>query len=128
MASGWGGNFMPNAAQTQAGNSMVVFINDDSSVANYPVQMGFTVALINANDPKNSRMYIKAVESNGMPIPTRVFKIEEITPRQDGDVISRKEFDEMNSQLNAQYADLNQKFSMLMQALEGQNSEGKGKK
>ena len=104
---------------------MVVFINDDSGVANYPVQMGYTVALINLSDPKDGRMYIKAVETNGMPIATRVFKVEDITPAKDGDGVSRKEYDD----LKAKYDDLSTQMQQLILRLnESANADGKGAK
>ena len=121
-------------AQQQAGNSMVVFINDDSAVANYPVQAGYTVALINVSDPENSRMYLKSVESNGMPNPTRIFKIEDITPRHDGDSVSRKEFDALNRQYEdmcRQYGDMSRQLKCILDAISsaGNNAEkgAKGK-
>lgn len=86
--------------QQQANSSMVVFIADETTVANYPVAPGTTVALINANDPNDGKMYIKSTEPNGMPNTTRVFAIKDITPRpQGGDVVSRKEFETLQQQL-----------------------------
>lgn len=103
MANLWNQNFQPvqqYGGQQANGNSMISFINDDSIVANYPVAPGYTVALINVNDPNNSKMYIKSIEPNGMPNQTRVFSMKEITPRaQDGDVVSRQEFDALNEKL-----------------------------
>lgn len=102
------------AQQQQNGNSMIVFINDDSIVASYPVALGYTVALINVNDPNDGKMFIKSVDANGMPNQTRVFSLNEVTPRMQGvDVVSRKEFDELNNQYTALSAQLQQIISVM---------------
>lgn len=81
-------------------NSMVTFINDDSEAISYPVNPGMTVALINANDPENSKMFLKSSAANGCPNPMRIFKIQDITPQKNnGDMVSRKEFDSLQQQL-----------------------------
>jgi len=81
-------------------NSMVTFINDDSEAMSYPVNPGMTVALINANDPDNSKMFLKSSAPNGCPNPMRIFKIQDITPQKsNGDTVSRKEFDALTKQL-----------------------------
>jgi hypothetical protein len=83
-------------------NSMITFINDESIAVNYPVAPGTTVALINANDPNDGKMFIKSTEPNGMPNPMRVFSIMEITPqKQSVDTVSRQEFDALNKQLQS---------------------------
>ena len=115
MANLWNQNFQPAqqyGGQQANGNSMISFINDDSIVANYPVAPGYTVALINVNDPNNSKMYIKSIEPNGMPNQTRVFSMKEITPRaQDGDVVSRQEFEALNEKLQQLLAAINKPAS-----------------
>jgi hypothetical protein len=80
-------------------NSLVAFINDDSMAANYPVAPGYTVALINANDPQDSKMFLKSTQPNGMPNPMRVFKIDDITPRGESDSVSRREFENVSKEL-----------------------------
>lgn len=86
--------------QPAPANSMITFINDDTIAPNYPVAPGTTVALINANDPQNGKMFIKSTEPNGMPNPMRIFAITEITPqKQSGDSVSRQEFDALTKQL-----------------------------
>lgn len=110
MANFWNQNFQPAqyGGQQSNANSLVAFINDDSIVANYPVTPGYTVALINVNDPNDSRMYLKRVEPNGMPLQTRIFEMKEVTPRtQDGDTVSRKEFDALNEKLQQILAAMN---------------------
>ena len=98
-------------------NTMVVFINDDSVAASYPVAPGFTVVLINANDPSNGKMYVKSAQVNGMPNPMRVFAIKDITPKpENGDTVSRAEFDA-----------LMQRMASMQQALEGIAKGGKAK-
>lgn len=79
---------------------MVIFITDDNVVASYPVAPNTTVALINVNDPNNCKMYIKSTEANGMPHPIRTFELKEVIPqKQNGEVVSRQEFDSLNQQL-----------------------------
>lgn len=89
--------------QPSPASSMVVFTNanDDNPPIDYPVNPGMTVALINANDPENGRMYIKSSEQNGCPNPMRVFEIKEITPQKqsDGNFVSRTEFENMSKQM-----------------------------
>lgn len=99
----WQGGYAgQNQAQPAQTNSMITFINDDSMAANYPVAPGTTVALINANDPQDGKMFIKSTEPNGMPNPMRVFSLQEITPqRQSGDMVSRQEFDNLTKQLQS---------------------------
>lgn len=96
--TGYGGQ---NQQQQPApANSMITFINDDTIAPNYPVAPGTTVALINANDPQDGKMFIKSTEPNGMPNPMRIFAITEITPqKQSGDSVSRQEFDALTKQL-----------------------------
>ena len=95
--SNYGGQ---NQQQPAPANSMITFINDDTIAPNYPVAPGTTVALINANDPQDGKMFIKSTEPNGMPNPMRIFAITEITPqKQSGDSVSRQEFDTLTKQL-----------------------------
>ena len=102
-ANMWGNIPMASgqAGSAQAGNnSMIAFINDDSIVANYPVAYGYTVALINVNDPNDGKMFIKSVAPNGLPNQTRVFSLQEITPKPQGqDMVSRKEFETLQGQI-----------------------------
>lgn len=116
--TGYGGQ---NQQQQPApANSMITFINDDTIAPNYPVAPGTTVALINANDPQDGKMFIKSTEPNGMPNPMRIFAITEITPqKQSVDSISRQEFDELTKQL--------QNMQQLLGALQ-QPAETKGGK
>lgn len=98
----WQSGYMGNQQQQQPAppNSMITFISDDSMAVNYPVSPGTTVALINANDPANGKMYIKSTEPNGMPNPMRVFALQEITPQKQGtDTVTRQEFENMAKQL-----------------------------
>jgi hypothetical protein len=95
---GYGGQ--QQQQQPAPANSMITFINDDTIAPNYPVAPGTTVALINANDPQDGKMFIKSTEPNGMPNPMRIFAITEITPqKQSGDSVSRQEFDALTKQL-----------------------------
>lgn len=95
--SGYGGGTAP---QQSPSNSMIAFISDDAMASNYPVAPGTTVALINANDPANGKMFIKSTEPNGMPNPMRIFSLQEITPqKQSPDSVSRQEFDNLSQQM-----------------------------
>jgi hypothetical protein len=86
--------------QAPANNSMVAFVNDESMAVNYPVSPGFTVAVINASDPDNMKMYLKSSQPNGMPNPTKVFALTDITPKgESADTVSRKEFESVSKEL-----------------------------
>lgn len=81
-------------------NSMVAFVNDEGMAVNYPVSPGFTVAVINASNPDDMKMYLKSSQVNGMPNPMKIFALKDITPKADtGDTVSRQEFDKMSKQL-----------------------------
>ncbi len=97
----WQGGYGNNQQQQPSPpNSMITFINDDSMAANYPVAPGTTVALINANDPNDGKMFIKSTEPNGLPNPMRIFALQEVTPqKQSADSVSRQEFDALTKQL-----------------------------
>lgn len=83
-----------------ANNSMVAFVNDESMAVNYPVSPGFTVAVINASDPENMKMYLKSSQPNGMPNPTKIFALKDITPKaESADTVSRAEFERLTAQL-----------------------------
>lgn len=115
------------AGQQAGGNSMVVFINDDSAALNYLIAPGYTIAFVNANDPNDGKLFIRSAESNGMPKPTRVFALKEITPKsQDPDMVSRKEFEELNSQfasMSGQFASMNGQLQQILSALQQQLSQ-----
>lgn len=107
MANNWGA---PN-------NTMVAFINDDSVALNYPVSPGFTVALINANDPAKSKLFLKSAQANGMPNPMRIFEMKDVTPQpQGGDMVSRQELDRVNQELAEMKA-------MVAEVLKGGNKQ-----
>lgn len=109
-----GGYGMSQQQQPAPPNSMITFISDDSMAVNYPVSPGTTVALINANDPSNGKMYIKSTEPNGMPNPIRVFALQEITPQKQGtDTVTRQEFDNMAKQMQAMQANMQQLITSL---------------
>lgn len=84
----------------QQNNSMIAFISDNALAVNYPVAPNTTVALINVSDTNDSKMFIKSTQPNGMPNPTRVFELKEVTPQtEQTDSVSRQEFDNLNKQL-----------------------------
>lgn len=112
----WQGGYMGNQQQQQPAppNSMITFISDDSMAVNYPVSPGTTVALINANDPGNGKMYIKSTEPNGMPNPMRVFALQEITPQKQGEnTVSRQEFENMATQMRTMQENMQQLIASL---------------
>ena len=111
----WGGyNVGQQQQQPAPPNSMITFISDDSMAVNYPVSPGTTVALINANDPANGKMYIKSTEPNGMPNPMRVFALQEITPQKQGEnTVSRQEFDNMARQMQTMQENMQQLLASL---------------
>jgi hypothetical protein len=79
---------------------MVAFVNDEGMAVNYPVSPGFTVAVINASNPDDMKMYLKSSQVNGMPNPTKIFALKDITPKADtGDTVSRQEFDNVSKEL-----------------------------
>jgi hypothetical protein len=79
---------------------MVAFVSDESMAVNYPVNPGFTVAVINTSDPENMKMYLKSTQANGMPNPTRIFTLQDITPKaESADTVSRKEYEAMSKEL-----------------------------
>lgn len=111
---GWNGSQVP-----QQGNSMVVFINDDAEAMNYPIGPGYTVALVNANDQNNGKLFIRSSETNGMPKPARIFAIKEITPKQkDADSVSREEFETLTSKLTQEIGNLSSQFSQVLASLQ----------
>ncbi|WP_295158615.1 hypothetical protein [Selenomonas sp. AE3005] len=122
----WGNNgYTGNQPQQPTPpNSMITFINDDSIAANYPVAPGTTVALINANDPNDGKMFIKSTEPNGLPNPMRIFALQEITPqKQNPDSVSRQEFDALTKQLQS----MQQLLINLQQPQEAPTKGGKSK-
>jgi hypothetical protein len=75
-------------------------VNDESMAVNYPVSPGFTVAVINASDPNNMKMHLKSSQPNGMPNPTKVYALTDITPKpESADTVSRAEFEKLTAQL-----------------------------
>lgn len=109
--AGYNMNYGYGTGTTQTtANSMIAFINEDNMAVNYPVAPNTTVALINVNDPTNGKMFIKSTEPNGMPNPMRIFAIKEITPqKQNTDVVSRQEFDDLRQNIQQILASLNTK-------------------
>lgn len=114
MAGNFWQNQNMNQGQNQSPNSMIVFVSDDSMAMNYPIAPGYTVALINANDPSNGKLFIRSSEANGMPKAARVFSIKEITPQQNnGDSVSHKDFDVLSQQVATLGGQFQQVLDML---------------
>lgn len=100
-----------NGLNMQTGGVMTAFITGEQSVKTYPVASGYMVNLI---DLDGERMYFKSTDANGVPKQTRIFEIKEITPPQgmNGDVVTRKEFDELKAGM-----------AQIMEALKGLNKQ-----
>lgn len=95
---------------TQQNNSnslMTVLVNSEDEVNNYPVAAGFTVMLV---DFSHNKFWLKSTAMNGVPQPPRVFTISEISQQpaqiQNGSVVTREEFDALNSKLSKLIANL----------------------
>ena len=95
---------------TQQNNSnslMTVLVNSEDEVNNYPVAAGFTVMLV---DFSHNKFWLKSTAMNGVPQPPRVFTINEISQQpaqiQNGSVVTREEFDALNSKLSKLIANL----------------------
>lgn len=111
---GWN---QPVMSQQPSQQSMVVFINDDAEAMNYPIGPGYTVALVNANDQNNGKLFIRSSETNGMPKPARIFAIKEITPKpKDANTVSREEFDSLTQQIGS----LSSQFRQMLEAIQQQ--------
>jgi len=103
MASYFGGqgyqaNYQANMQQPQFDGVMAVFVSSDASAATYPVAAGRTVALI---DIEHGNMWFKSTDMNGMPCPIRTFEIKEVTPQpqNQGNMVTRQEFDALNAKI-----------------------------
>lgn len=88
--------FMPNQPAQVNGGSMTIFVDDENVAATYPVGRGYVVTLLCLPAKK---MFVKSTDANGIPQTTRVFEINEITPPQGADMVSRKEFDELKANM-----------------------------
>lgn len=94
-----------NQAQS-TGSFMAVFVNGESEVNNYPVAPGLTVMLIDFNLKK---FWLKSTGMNGVPQPIRAFPFEEEAlpvSNQNGNSVSREEFEALNSKLDKLISEL----------------------
>jgi len=105
-----------NGFNIPIGGVMTAFINGEQSVKTYPVGAGYMVNLI---DLDGGKMYFKSTDPNGVPGQTRIFEIKEITPPAgaNGDLVTRKEFDELKSGM-----------AQIVKMLEGLKPEGSAEK
>jgi hypothetical protein len=97
----WGNTYAGGQQQMQgaANGVMTVFVNGETSAMSYLVGAGNTVNLV---DLDGGKMWFKSTDVNGMPCPLRTFEIKEVTPQpNNGDVVSRKEFDNLSQQLQS---------------------------
>ena len=94
-----------NQAQN-TGSFMAVFVNGENEVNNYPVAPGLTVMLIDFN---LNKFWLKSTGMNGVPQPIRTFPFEEeVLPvsNQNGNSVSREEFEALNSKLDKLISEL----------------------
>lgn len=68
-----GGSQMPQNA-SPASNSGIIWVQGENAAKSYPVGSGQSALLM---DSEESVMYIKSVDSSGMPQPLRVFDYTE---------------------------------------------------
>lgn len=91
----------PQQPQQQSNNGqlLTVFVNNEAEVNDYPVAAGTTVQLISF---KMGKFYLKSTATNGVPQPIRIFRFEEETQaveNQNG-AVSREEFNALNDKLD----------------------------
>lgn len=95
------------AHQNNSNSLMTVLVSGEDEVNNYPVAAGFTVMLV---DFSHNKFWLKSTAMNGVPQPPRVFTISEISQQptqiQNGSVVTREEFDALNSKLSKLIANL----------------------
>lgn len=94
--------YNPNAMyqpQEQKLNSGIftTFVDNETTVQNYPVPTGSMAILIDLNHHK---MWFKSVNSNGLPEPIRTFNIKEIPLPINPNVVTREEFDTLNKKID----------------------------
>ena len=88
--------------QQQNNNAMAVNVQGEAGARIYPVAAGNTMFLI---DFPAQTFWLKSTDVNGMPQTFREFHFEEVLPKQQAqnnssDFITRKEFEQMQTQLN----------------------------
>lgn len=108
-------NWYQPASQNKPASKGVftAFVENEETVNNYLVPAGGMAILI---DLGGKMMYFKSANAYGMPEQTRKFKIEEIQPPTNANVVTRAEFDT-----------LNQKLSQLQEMLQRLNTGGNAK-
>lgn len=106
---GYSRSSMPSqpVQQNNSNSLMTVLVNSEDEVNNYPVAAGFTVMLV---DFSHNKFWLKSTAMNGVPQPPRVFTISEISQQpsqiQNESVVTREEFDSLNSKLSKLIANL----------------------
>lgn len=80
-------------------NPMMVFVNSEAEVNNYPVAAGLTMLLLCFRENK---FWLKSTSINGIPEPIRSFSFSEITPKleSNSDSVSREEFNTLSEKLD----------------------------
>lgn len=86
----------PGMVQQGAGQAMLVPVQGKSGAQMYPVAAGTTVALI---DFSSCCFWLKTTDQNGFQQQMREFEFKEITQNTSGDVVSRKEFEELKKMI-----------------------------
>ena len=104
--------FMPYQQQQPNNSVTVVTVQGEAGARIYPVAAGNTVFLI---DFEAHKFWLKSTDVNGMPSRFATFNFtEEIVQQNQGDVVSRNEFNDLKKSIDVQ-------FKQLIDAIKGAN-------
>lgn len=99
--------YYPNNNNYNYTNSvMAVFVSGRQGAESYPVAAGYTVLLIDFN---SKQFWIKGTDTNGVPQRMREFNFDEVIQQptaQNSDMVTRSEFDNLNSKIDKLLAEL----------------------
>ncbi len=97
--------FMQYQQPQQNNNSVtVVTVQGESGARIYPVAAGNTVFLVDFDAHK---FWLKSTDLNGMPSRFAAFNFtEEVTPQNQGDIVTRNEFKDLKKSIDAQFKQL----------------------
>ena len=104
--------FMPYQQQQPNNSVTVVTVQGEAGARIYPVAAGNTVFLIDFDAHK---FWLKSTDNNGMPSRFAAFNFtEEIVQQNQGDVVTRNEFNDLKKSIDVQ-------FKQLIDAIKGAN-------
>ena len=104
--------FMPYQQQQPNNSVTVVTVQSEAGARIYPVAAGNTVFLIDFDAHK---FWLKSTDANGMPSRFATFNFtEEIVQQNQGDVVTRNEFNDLKKSIDVQ-------FKQLIDAIKGAN-------